>query len=792
MPKTAFEHFVDPSLTIPRWLPGPPHPASELVAGAAERDITPTFGLALAGIGPADERRARGVWGRLRVVCLFVRDRHGSAIALISVDLLAGSRYLVEYVAAAVGPRTGLTVDRIFLSCSHTHAAPGGYFGSGYYDRLASTTRGFDAALSRAMGDRIAEAVIEAHDSARPARIGYGRAAAWDLVWQRSMPAFARNRDFARAEGSATGTDAKPREWESAVRQLNGVGAFPPLHPNHGGATAADPDGTDAGEAFRAVDARVHALAATDAGTGALIGAFVTCSATPSALHGDHHVYSNDVFGHAARLAGRRLGGEAPIAAAASLFGDANLVHPRVSFLTFRQARARPLDSDLSAPPAAGSSSPATPSPDPSTEVAARRRASLLDHPRDIAWALGDTFAEAIDRASDAARSSDRSQTVTIRYEEARVRGARLGSDRKLAEWPMPGTSTFSGSELNAQSMSFGEGETASGHGHGAASVHGTKRELSVAGIKLYKSIAAWLGESRFGLLPPFWPLRVARVGGLTLVGLPAEPSLGTGVRLARALGEAADAPVVVLGNCGDYQGYLTTRAEYSGQHYEGASTLWGQYTCAWLVERIARLADGPPTPAPGGAARFATDQIGTFEMQRGFGSLLARGRLESFMPTKTGPRVEYPELSAPAAALPPREPLRAELVRLERAAPGADGFGRRALRVKGWWATSQPSGEIPLSDAALVTFYVARAGAGVFTPLELGGRAVTDRSDDIYVRGAPSADGGFYVWAFDAELALTDVEAAGLAGARIAYQVGPSALRPADHGAFDHAGVVA
>ena len=64
---------------------------------------------------------------------------------------------------------------------------------------------------------------------------------------------------------------------------------------------------------------------------------------------------------------------------------------------------------------------------------------------------------------------------------------------------------------------------------------------------------------------------------------------------------------VMVAGTCGDYSGYFTSGREYELQHYEGASTLWGRYTEAWLHQSIARMAKVEPV-VPGGSARFVVE----------------------------------------------------------------------------------------------------------------------------------------------------------------------------------------
>lgn len=85
------------------------------MAGAARLDITPQLGVPLAGYGTGvAKERARSPQGRLFANVLVIADANGSQVALVSADLHAGFRYLVEQAAALLAERgvKGLTVDR--------------------------------------------------------------------------------------------------------------------------------------------------------------------------------------------------------------------------------------------------------------------------------------------------------------------------------------------------------------------------------------------------------------------------------------------------------------------------------------------------------------------------------------------------------------------------------------------------------------------------------------------------------------------------------------------------------
>ncbi|MFO7562723.1 MAG: neutral/alkaline non-lysosomal ceramidase N-terminal domain-containing protein [Enhygromyxa sp.] len=116
--------------------------------------------------------------------------------------------------------------------------------------------------------------------------------------------------------------------------------------------------------------------------------------------------------------------------------------------------------------------------------------------------------------------------------------------------------------------------------------------------------------------IPDEVPLSIHRVGPLTIAGLPGEFTTIMGMRIRSALAarlpEGGPRPVLV-GLAGEYLSYFVTPQEYALQHYEGASTLWGQYAGALIQERLATLledaelgSDREPRYRPGMQRRFA------------------------------------------------------------------------------------------------------------------------------------------------------------------------------------------
>ena len=268
-------------------------PLGTLSAGAATADITPTIGLPMAGYSTQGQV-ATGVIGRLFARALYLEDADGERVALVALDLMSASRYLLEAVASRTSA-FGVGTDRLVLAGTHTHTGPGWFYGNSLYDEFACVEAGFDEGLATWMAARIAEAVDVARGRARPARVGFGTRACWGVSRNRSKPAF----------------DCNPTalSWNS--------GPFP-------GANA--PGGLFPEQ--RAVDPRVRTLAAFDRGSGAPIGVFATFSCHSTATGACLRSYSSDWPGFASRTArwalARRWGGDAVVGVALSAAGDVN------------------------------------------------------------------------------------------------------------------------------------------------------------------------------------------------------------------------------------------------------------------------------------------------------------------------------------------------------------------------------------------------------------------------------------------------------------------------------------
>lgn len=109
--------------------------------------------------------------------------------------------------------------------------------------------------------------------------------------------------------------------------------------------------------------------------------------------------------------------------------------------------------------------------------------------------------------------------------------------------------------------------------------------------------------------------IQMMRVGNFVMLIMPGELTTMAGRRFREAIRTklissgilGSDAYVVIAGPANTYAHYVTTREEYGVQRYEGASTIYGQFTLEAYIDKYSSLvpflADNPsgtpPTDAP-------------------------------------------------------------------------------------------------------------------------------------------------------------------------------------------------
>ena len=267
----------------------------ELRAGAAAWDITPALGEPLSGYGSFRSEAAQRMCGRLFATTLVLDDGRGERVALVAIDLHAGTRYLAELAAARLAASCGVGIDRLFLAGTHTHSGPGHIYGNTLFDGMTAAGRGLDERGAARIADGIASAVELAVSRLAPARLGAGSAVRWGFSMNRSVDAF-------RHDGAAPARFAE--RFGPPPRGLT--------------------------DENLAVDPRVTVLWA-ESTDGAPIGVFGSFSVHATAIAARHATLSADVFGRAVHAAQDRLfragltASRVPIALAAGAVGDVDL-----------------------------------------------------------------------------------------------------------------------------------------------------------------------------------------------------------------------------------------------------------------------------------------------------------------------------------------------------------------------------------------------------------------------------------------------------------------------------------
>jgi neutral ceramidase len=211
--------------------PAPLPAVAGLLAGAAEVDLTPPPGLPKAGYS-RNANTGDGFRTRLRARVVHLRAG-SSSLAIVQCDLLGGSAVVQHLVAEAVAEQTDVPLAGLFLGATHTHAGPGQFLGTDFYNRFASNKPGFDPAWAQFLVTQISAGVQEAVASRRPARLAVGQAEVWGFTRNRSQPPHVRNPDVADRRDEPQRTYVNVNPWLHLLRvdaePEGGGGPFRPL-----------------------------------------------------------------------------------------------------------------------------------------------------------------------------------------------------------------------------------------------------------------------------------------------------------------------------------------------------------------------------------------------------------------------------------------------------------------------------------------------------------------------------------------------------------------------------------
>ena len=121
--------------------------------GYGKENITPTGQVGMGGYGKSDQRLSLSVLDYLYVTCLAITDADGHTILLYGMDLIGCAEAIT--FREDVSKATGVPVENIMMSASHTHSAPDYKVEtSGRDEALDALKKGLIQSAQTAMEDR--------------------------------------------------------------------------------------------------------------------------------------------------------------------------------------------------------------------------------------------------------------------------------------------------------------------------------------------------------------------------------------------------------------------------------------------------------------------------------------------------------------------------------------------------------------------------------------------------------------------------------------------------------------
>ncbi|NIR49415.1 hypothetical protein GWO43_12985 [candidate division KSB1 bacterium] len=524
------------------------------MAGAAKVDITPPPGYPMGGFAVAG-KFSRGWWTRLYAKAIYLQDIDGNRIALVSCDLQSMPAGLADKVAQIVGQQIKtahpdsafLGREQIILVGTHTHHSPGNFFSSAGYNAIASPQSGFDKILFAFLASRIARAIYHAVSAREPAVLKQASIQLPNLSRNRSLPAFEKNPVQERNAILSQAAD-------SEQAQLSDL-----------------PPSVVSEVALQAVDntLTVFEVTAKDPAKKIPIAVAAFFAAHPTVMGPETQVYSSDVFGVASTLVEQQLRRQSfdgtPVVA---IFNGA--------------------EGDVSL--------------------------NWTDQNRNNTLRLGNTLAEGILEGMSKAKQLTNGE-LSFRYRMLEIKDSKVTDlydeadalcvsteEMRTAKDPYPGIGTFGGAEDGRTIFyDFGlrEGFTSeecdAKQGYKAFLL---KEVLSKVLQIPEESIIGKLAEDivkQALKLPTEIPLGVYSIGSTVFVTLPGEFTVALGNRIRNTIQKKTGADsVILIGLANEYLSYFTTPSEYNAQHYEGASTMYGQVAGLFIEQELGRVTEMP------------------------------------------------------------------------------------------------------------------------------------------------------------------------------------------------------
>jgi len=529
--------------------------AGKVEVGVARVDITPPPGASLFGHGPG-ARVAVGTWTRLmcRAFYLSTQQALEPGVAIVSCDLPMTSTLLHRRTALRLFPV--LPSSHLVIVATHTHAGPGHFFDA---ENLSGATSshfpGHDDAMVEFLADRIADAVMRARATRRPAQMRWVRSRVWRLTRNRSLPAYRLN------PAPYPGSEDAPKHLTESQEAID-----PNLRLLE----------------FRAFDPKTQQA-------GGPIGSIAFFAMHPTVLPNTNRYYGADAFGVAVRLVDRELEQQwadvSPDPAARcwrrEIKGKACViarsgdpVHAIVNTNFGDMTPQRSLGSAVETIRLG--------------ERLARRiwKAHCAD-----GGCPGPERGPATGRGREPEPKTEpwRSEVhLDLRYVEVNLPGAELIDRHEglrepaLCQKPALGLRAIRGAADHPSVMEW------------LLPAHVDTADYTATGCQAPKKAVAMLA----GGFPEQIPLSLVRLDNTLVSFVPGELTIQAGEKInasvravGPALGLGSEPDAIASGIANGYIQYLSTHHEYQLQRYEGASTLYGPSSTTYLAEVFQYLA---------------------------------------------------------------------------------------------------------------------------------------------------------------------------------------------------------
>ena len=268
------------SLNLTLRPPCPPIPSGlDYKAGVAKIDITPMPGFPMGGHSVAG-KTARGYWTRLYARVIYLEDKSGQRLAMVSCDLWAMPAGLADRVADILSDDPACRFigrDRLLIAATHNHHGPASFSSSSFYNAFAGPVSGFDPALFEFLAQRIASGISQAVHNSKQAQVYYSQTRMKLVARNRSYPAFKLNDDSVQILA------------ENADLPIGNTSSIFP-----------DP------EAFAAIDPRVDVLTIKHPDQ-SVMGIMAVLATHPTTISHHSMAYNGELFGATSILAEQSL-----------------------------------------------------------------------------------------------------------------------------------------------------------------------------------------------------------------------------------------------------------------------------------------------------------------------------------------------------------------------------------------------------------------------------------------------------------------------------------------------------